>query len=124
MTDRATEQRCAAPTPLAVTLDALIGTLQTLRHQLAEMVAPPADEWIGQRQGPLRPRVHARLCRELLARGDERAALRGRVHYLRQSAIDEHLRGAPRAKKRRLVESAMNQSAGDRLLAELGGQHG
>lgn len=124
MTDRATEQRCAAPTPLAVTLDALIGTLQTLRHQLAEMVAPPADEWIGQRQGPLRPRVHARLCRELMARRDPRAAKRGRIHYLRRSAIDEHLRGSPEATRASEAKPQRQLAAGDRLLAELGGQHG
>src|SRR5690606_17177985 len=107
------------PDPLIAALDHAMSALAALRDQIASASsAPKTDDWIGQKESPIPPRCHARLCRELMARGDDRAALRGRTHYLRQSAIDEHLRGAPRPRTRVAPEQL---SAGDRLLAELGG---
>jgi hypothetical protein len=110
------------PPPLLEALDTLARAIDVLRQQLiASTTAPATDAWISQRETPLPPRVFCRLCRELRNRSDERAAIRGRVHYLRQSAIDEHLRGAPERRRRRPDVAPVELCAGDRLLAELGG---
>lgn len=112
----------AAQEPLATAIDAAIAALAALRDQLAASRTPQEDVWIGQRQSPLPPRVHTRLCRELRARGDDRAAVRGRTHFLRASMIDEHLRGAGASLSRRSTKEprcAQPTSAGERLLAEL-----
>lgn len=108
------------PPPLIEALDTLARAIDVLREQLTASTAAPSDDWIPQGQGPLKPRVHTRLCRDLLERGDERAAKRGRVHFLRASAITEHLRGSPRETPER-VAPGIPISAGARLLAELGG---
>lgn len=66
---------------------------------LTRLIAPrPVDPWIEQSDFPFR-RVGPRLCRDAIVRGDDRAAVRGRVHYMRQSLIDEILRGSPRPKR-------------------------
>jgi hypothetical protein len=63
------------------------------------LIAPrPVDPWIDQSGFPF-SRVGPRLCRDAIVRGDDRAAVRGRVHYMRQSLIDEILRGSPRPKR-------------------------
>lgn len=81
---------------LTAAIDAAVTALYALRDQVvAAAAAPPTDDWVPQRKSLLPPRVHTRLCRRLLASGDPRAAVRGRTHYLKQSAIDECMRGMP-----------------------------
>jgi hypothetical protein len=108
------------PNPLVSAIEQTMCALAVLREQmLAASSAPPVDDWIGQRKSPIPPRCHTRLCRELMARGDARAAIDGRDHLLQRSALDEYLRGKPRAEppKLRLVEP--EPSAGEKLEREL-----
>jgi len=78
-------------------IDVAVAALNTLRDALVEAsAAPPVDDWISHRE-PHALSKHARckLCRELKAKGDSRAAIVGRDHLLRRSAIDEYLHGKP-----------------------------
>jgi hypothetical protein len=110
------------PPSLLEALDTLANAIDVLRQQLiASTTAPATDDWVSQRETPLPPRVHCRLARDLMARGDDRATCRSRVHYVRASAITEYLAGAPEPRRRRPRVAPVQPSAGDRLLAELGG---
>jgi hypothetical protein len=96
-----TRKRKTEPDPVPALLESLIGSIDAMRavllEQLTARAAAAREEWIGQRESPIPARTFTRLCRELCERGDPRAAVRGRVHYLRQAAIDEWLQGSPGA---------------------------
>jgi hypothetical protein len=63
---------------------------------LAKLLAAPADDdWLSQRESPLPARVHCRLGRDLGVRGDPRARRRGKLTFIRRSALDEYMRGLP-----------------------------
>lgn len=82
-------------------IDGFTEVLNNLRERLsAERVRQAQGDWIGQKESPIPARVFTRHCRELIARGDKRAAVRGRVHYIQRAALDEFLRGSPQPKKR------------------------
>jgi len=92
--------QAAAPLLVAPLTRLLATPPAALVAALAQLSAPRAvDPWSDQGDWPFRPRVGMRLWRERRARGDDRVAVRGRVHYMRQSLIDEILRGAPQPKK-------------------------
>jgi hypothetical protein len=81
---------------LVAAIDGVMRALAVLREQtIAASSVPPTDDWIGQRESPIPPRCHTRLCRKLMAEGDDRSAVTGRNHLLRRSALDEYLRGMP-----------------------------
>jgi hypothetical protein len=83
--------------PEAIALEIARAIVVPLTRLIAA-IAPPADHdpWISHREPHALPK-HARckLCRELKAKGDDRAAIVGRDHLLRRSAIDEYLHGTP-----------------------------
>ena len=83
-------------------VDRLVPLLATLAAQ---------DPWVSQRETKIGERRHIRLAREKRAQGDPRAAQRGRLYLLRQSVIDDYLRGAPADRQ---------LSPGEALLRELG----
>jgi hypothetical protein len=77
-------------------LDQYSRGLASLREQvIAASNQSTVDEWVSQRDPHvLPPRVRTRICRALIARGDARATVVGRIHCVRRSALDEHMRGA------------------------------
>ncbi len=107
--------------PVPALLESLIASLDALRavllEQLTARASAEAEGWIGQRDSPIPPRVFTRLCRDLCARSDPRAAVRGRVHYLRQAAIDEWLQGEPGARR---TPSELTRQNNATKLAQLG----
>lgn len=88
------------PDPLLPLLNQLVSVTVALRDQIAATRgAPRGFQWIPHRESPIPVRTFTSFCRELLACGDERAAKQGRMYYLRRSALDEFLRGAPQPKR-------------------------
>lgn len=78
---------------------------------MLQALATSTDDWVSQRTTKIGRRIHCRICKELLGGRDPRAARSGRLYLLRQSVIDEYLRGS--AEQR-------NLSPGEALLVELG----
>lgn len=84
---------------LVSTASTLESTLVALQTQLVATMARPANDWIPQSEAPCPVRVFTVATRKYRAQGDDRAVVRGRVHYMHRSLLDEFLRGAPQAKR-------------------------
>lgn len=98
---------------LATPPPALVAALTQL------LAARSLDPWLDQAHWPFSPRVGMRSWREQKASDDDRVAVRGRVHYMRQSLIDEILRGSPQPKRaRNMVAPAAHLSPLESLRRE------
>lgn len=100
-------------------LDALIAELaDAIADRVVDRMRggqAPSD-MVDQTQSELGPRRHCAHVRTLVAKGDPRAAIVGRRHYLKREAVTEELR---RCSKRRAASESANDSS-DVLAEELG----
>ena len=94
---------------LRTAIDGASATLERFMPLLRE-IATSTDDWVSQRTTKIGRRIHCRICKDLVGKLDPRASRRGRLYLLRQSVIDEYLRGSPEQR---------DLSPGEALLVEL-----
>lgn len=69
-------------------IEDLVARVERLEKQLAD---GGLEGYVDQTKSPLGPKIHCRAVRRLVSEKDERAAIKGRKHYLSISALKEEL---------------------------------